>query len=814
MSLCRKALNFYFQRRRLYSSEPSYVSPYGFGFNLRFQHLMSTDAQDPALWEAALEDYPVTWWGVQKPEQDVTWKQGLGGELEPEPDPVLHGLTFSAYKALVRDRSRRSRSLKPPEYLFLLKEAATSTEWTNAILRDILSFEGPSVEQTFLLMEFVSTGSLSRVEGHLLLQILRRLDCAAPGKAVFSKGSIEQLIRNFSLDLPPSDADPDLVEFILPHLLHRISSIPTPNRTRSQAPQIMSVAFLFIEKLGKLRMHEEGLQVFTKLVEKKFIPDECIIAPTPEETPALPSEAFRIIALSSLVRAALHWKRVALAMKILQGMLPLDPSEVDAPPRQGSFPQVSLHPLVSQLTIDTIYSIITLPPRPEDVPALSRILLSFHNFAPIPDPVLRAFYALTAKAGYGNAARDLYVFTRTPSVFLRHRYPPPQGPAVLFILESLAGPSTGPLSFLESTTKESSEASKMHYARILVKEVANGDVFLPLQIRARFIALSAACGLAGPARIMWERYSTGQYASAVLGNSKVLLRLVSSFVQLARRIEKLWSSTSNHEPRRPFQFKTFEISDVGTLSEAHLDFMAFARKVVEKFCETHEPLDDADHKLLSSLARAYFILGDLERGYNVFRLLLRRKEIPDLVDINIILGQLAEANPRSAAAMIERMVHRGVQPDALTFGSVIHWAGKHGDVQLLNKFMRRMHAINGGFQLDLKTMLSLLRSVVQLDYHESYLSRDEQLTRLIDVHNLLESVRNAGLTFHQEFAMGKLLVHASLRLKDGGLADQFWQLLCRGSESPNHRDQQRMRQLIDHELKKSDSRLGEAKESV
>ena len=61
-----------------------------------------------------------------------------------------------------------------------------------------------------------------------------------------------------------------------------------------------------------------------------------------------------------------------------------------------------------------------------------------------------------------------------------------------------------------------------------------------------------------------------------------------------------------------------------------------------------------------ALARAYLMTGQIAAGFRTLRVLLDRKEVPDLHDVNVALTALSAYHPARAATMLERMVEQGI----------------------------------------------------------------------------------------------------------------------------------------------------------
>ena len=208
------------------------------------------------------------------------------------------------------------------------------------------------------------------------------------------------------------------------------------------------------------------------------------------------------------------------------------------------------------------------------------------------------------------------------------------------------------------------------------------------------------------------------------------------------------------------------------------------------FRRSRAPLERAHHWELNALARASFMLGRLEVGLEVFKLMFRLHHVPDLQDINVAVAILAEHNPTAAANIIERMIRMGIAPDAVTFGSVIHHAIIHGDMPLTTSLIRRAHDL-GITELSYKTVGTLLRAVATVPTEDGRFSPRAQLrnvTELVDSLLLARRVPSPN--------MGRDCVCVALRADDPTAAFRFWQLLIKDKTEWNDEGQATTRQMI------------------
>ncbi|KAJ3800911.1 hypothetical protein GGU11DRAFT_771262 [Lentinula aff. detonsa] len=586
-----------------------------------------------------------------------------------------------------------------------------------------------------------------------------------------------------------------------------------PSGARSVAyelPDVVEAAFELLSYLLLLKSENQILDLFQALTEKLFIPPEAV-----QQAPTT-SMDFNYIVSVTLARACLYWYKRGLAHRVLLRYLPsgVDLATVirqknvalyspSPPPNEQSTEiQQSLDPQLLDLITETLYATLRSPNTSElelCVDVISRV----HLLAPIPGGIIRLVYTAATECGSGNVARRLYAFTRERAIERDHHYPGPQGRALLFLMTFLT-----------------QEKGNSHFARTLANEVVENDTFLPVNDRPKFLTLVAGQSFGMAARTLWERYAVGKDSPSVVGNNALLTRMVRLFTKMARLIEadlpdhdeasvscnmmgELQSGASvdtglevNHaETNNPKSISDASKRDtnrkpsVAELRERAENIRYFVQRVIEAFVMVHKPLAHAKHANLSSLARAYFVAGDFAKGFEVFRNLIRRREVPDLHDINIGLSALAEHNPRSAAKMVQVMIQRGIQPNSVTFGTVVHQALIHGDTQLVGDLLQLARQA-GNIQLSPEGLYSLTRGSVSMEDGTGA----KKSAHLKDALELLKSMPDKGRLSSPD--MGKFMVFAALREDEPVVAFEFWRLLLKYSSEWDDREQIHIRRLL------------------
>jgi len=303
------------------------------------------------------------------------------------------------------------------------------------------------------------------------------------------------------------------------------------------------------------------LQLFSRLTDAGFIM-ESFTADTAKITSALsrsdigpiPADTFVVTILVTLVRASHHWNRPTLYLHLLQTVLYMYRVEVRAR-RKTKAGKVPILEFLYKLGVTTMQDVLedSKPPqlalmvaggvlRTLHQVAITGNLMTKGRQAPLPPALVQVFYRrATGRGDILSAenrslrqppgligARDFYIWSRSPHVTSVWVHQPPfKSEGALKILASLLLPTLrGPTRSDEHLqggsvnntwrvtyadeglgTPEFPEnpfhPPHIHYARLLAQEVADGHLVLPINARARFIALCARSGFASTARKLW-----------------------------------------------------------------------------------------------------------------------------------------------------------------------------------------------------------------------------------------------------------------------------------------------------------------------
>ena len=200
------------------------------------------------------------------------------------------------------------------------------------------------------------------------------------------------------------------------------------------------------------------------------------------------------------------------------------------------------------------------------------------------------------------------------------------------------------------------------------------------------------------------------------------------------------------------------------------DIRRFAERVFDAFCEVRQPLEEADRFVLNAVARGAFLLGRDAQAFSAFQIMRGRGIQLDHHDLNVVIAVVAKANPAAGLARIQKMIDAGIDPDAISYGTVIHWAIFHGDAPLVGRVieMAREHGLKN---FSFKTLSALLHASVQPEFTAT----TPQTAPLDNVDDIVGTMLELGLL--PEPNSGRDCVRAALMAEDPVRAFRFWKEL-------------------------------------
>ncbi|KAI0632490.1 hypothetical protein C8Q77DRAFT_928483 [Trametes polyzona] len=233
----------------------------------------------------------------------------------------------------------------------------------------------------------------------------------------------------------------------------------------------------------------------------------------------------------------------------------------------------------------------------------------------------------------------------------------------------------------------------------------------------------------------------------------------------------------------------FNALTVPELLAREADLRAFADRVYDAYYQSKLPLENATHQDLTSLARGASLLGRDSTPLHIFTLMKQRGMELDMHDINLGLTVLARRNYMAGVAYLQRMLDSDLKPDAVSFGTVIHWAAHHGDADMVTSLLTQAREA-GVEELTFKTLASLLHQTVVGKISES-LAPD---ARLLYVQKIVDILLDRGIEPPPN--VGRDCVVAALGAGDAAQAYHFWRRLLRGKVDARDGVQIRLRGTV------------------
>ncbi|KAH7885228.1 hypothetical protein F5I97DRAFT_1883813 [Phlebopus sp. FC_14] len=664
---------------------------------------------------------------------------------------------FEAYEELRAKDSSLAASL-PTDVLCRLAEGAAkygSKLIVDSLSADILDNCLLSAERrarvaaSLLCIPWRFANLLDKPKIHSLLTIIHSQDRLSALSPV-ALGYIVKCV----VDAAPSTLDESLLGFVLPHFLKLLGTLQAPQGTKLMSyrpPEPIPTAYSVINALMTLRRNQEALDLFQCLTETGHVPPDTF---RHDDISSPQARDFGVIVRSTLARACSHWgwhyRGVGLVAAIVESQESIDHD-------LGSLIVRLLHSALEWCSPEQLKHCAWL---------MAQVTDAYHNII-IPDHTVHLFYRRAFHAGDGTSAELFYGRASAPQVREKANYPLPRGPALTWLMSHFVH-----------------QKHNVHLARSLANQVVETSEPIPRYDRARFIAHAASHGFATSARALWETYSVGHARGHVVGNAATMIRMVSLFAQRDLR------ARAKLEMLRHLEQSELVDQDASPKEQQkRSDYSEFAHRVLYTFHDVISPLERADHYDLSALARGYFILGHMPEGLQPFRILLRRKEIPDIHDINIALSALARHSPKAAAQQIRRMLRKGLHPDAVTFGTVMHEAIVHGDLPLVTD-LAILAREQGLEELSSKTIADLIRTSVAIGDETDITLRDN-LCRAWDI---ILSTPDSSVVHTPN--IGKSCMLASLHIDEPVMAFNFWKRLVKDKAEWSDREQTFQRSLI------------------
>ena len=568
--------------------------------------------------------------------------------------------------------------------------------------------------------------SLPRLPPRMVVSMLRIVTTFL-GREYHSTRLIDRIIP-LIMNSSPNIAQ-ELVDLIFPSLLFNLQNIQPQQITTGTPSPFVFTSFTLLRWLIP-RSQEKGVELY------KILVDEGHVLSTTLQDENVKSGTLHTLVYAPSIKTCAQRGWTKLAAEFLDDYL-----------KSGKCSQT----LGNDLALELVGYLLDTPSE-NDLYECCSLIERLHTVQPVPDETIRDFYAIATQSNLSRPAERLYLFTRDMRINKTHNYPLPQGPSLVWLAEDLVSDdSTRPL--FESLVNEAHE----HHQ----------DVSIPAPHQPSYLKLVVGEGFGLIAQSLWEKWAQGISGEVIRGSPEILVRMIRLTRSLTRKQGERLKLLERCE--------TPNSAEIDVSKEILNAISSFANKVLEAYIALHQPLRKADHFILTSLARAHLVHGNISDGFNCFRILLRRMEKPDIVDINVGLTALAEYQPRAAAAFVASMIHYDVQPDEITFSTIIHHAMIKDDLDLCTEIALQMKETlepNSNF----KPFYSMASASVVARARDT---RQRQVTRLKTVLKVLRIMNYPLNRFIMHPEVGQSLIRASLP-DYPEVAFEFWELVCKG----------------------------------
>jgi hypothetical protein len=580
---------------------------------------------------------------------------------------------------------------------------------------------------------------------------------------------IYTLAQSIALSAPPPDMDPRAALASL--VTAAIQKLPLPSRDMHTSVEeygraLHQIGHLLVI-LGNLGDQQGVYTTLTSLFEAERIPSAVLRAVD------LSSPDARVLTMNIVCKTLIYWNQHHLATTLFS----------------RHFTSLPLFGLGLDILAETIE--VRSKHSLNSSTELLCNLFQVHTKGRVPDELLESFYTVAHEMRRTGAAQVVYKASQ--SILADPPYLPPSGGSLVFLMRHMTG-----------------QERDLAAARALARHVVSSGVRIQLQQRGAFIQMVARAGFALEARSLWQTYSVGDDAKFVTGHAPLAMALTRLFTRLAEKqaakLQYMQDGSTNPTSTRPSKEDDGETPIEQQLSHTHTqtedvasapqtdggeedtvndtrhlltevylrDLEAFVDQVYTTFKETKEPLRHAEHFDLTTLARMAFIRGQTREGFAVLSILLDRKEVPDMYDVNVALSAMATHNPREAAALLRRMREHGLQPDAVTVSTVLTQAVEQDDFSLVRWLVSYARWLDRG-----EVSLHGIGALVLACFKSEGISPEAQQRNLRRGVNILKSVRNAPTVVTP--ALANVGIWTALRAEDALMAFDLWYQFLRRS---------------------------------
>jgi len=397
------------------------------------------------------------------------------------------------------------------------------------------------------------------------------------------------------------------------------------------------------------------------------------------------------------------------------------------------------------------------------------------------DPLITSFYRATYRMELPESARTAFKSLQLHGSRNNIAYSPPPGHILLWLL-----------------TYTSGGIHDVHCSRQLAHAAYQGDSPVPepelfslLKVLAQGDFLEEAEGLwrrhtgMGEVR-QWARTMT-RSRDKIFASSTVMSSFVRAFSRGSARAARLAKAKDIYGDN------FFEPANAPKKTSAEL--LEFAHTVLQKYVESYDPISKAGRFEVTALARAYFRLGDTEAAVKTMKILLDRRIIPTAQELSTTLANMANLNPRRASRMLQKMLDKGIQPGAVDFSAIIHEASVRGDDVLVGALVAKAREL-GHEQLSTKGIHSLIQFSLRFHPAKKWERPEEEAESLRRVLRMVKALVETKVDTVPTPWLGIKCARACVRVNQGEMAYEFWQLLVYEKEDWDHESQRILRNRI------------------
>lgn len=425
------------------------------------------------------------------------------------------------------------------------------------------------------------------------------------------------------------------------------------------------------------------------------------------------------------------------------------------------------------------------------------------NIRPLPDSLIQNLYYSLEDRGLRSEMARLYLSLLKTSKGRQGSTPTPLNPTTaqlpdidLPVLEWGTVPQYYPpnhrarIGLMEHFVTERHDVNAL---RILVQDIVSrhDDRNTNISFLAEGVALLAEAGQLDAAKEVWARTSNVPGFELLYGNAKAVMRMCKGLVAAAIKAK---DEDVSVERKRPLEntirtdqdgltmFHSMGKNRTVKAIKANSSFgSAFdtAKSIIQNFILLKQPLANASHRDLTTITRLGFLIDDLPMATISSEILLDRKEIPDLYDLNVLLSGIAQYDCGQAVSIANKAIKQGIRIDKVAWATLIHYALINGDFDLSRSIIKTAHSEHvrwGNHVIDIIVRRGFDSKTVDRSYVGEFLAQSFQL---------LQYATRAG---HAPWmSLGVLCIHRAVQFDFPLLAFKFWKLVCKPKLATSHR---------------------------